>query len=108
MSIERVWSSELGQEIKALWEDPGVQETFKKKSSFQIEDSAQYYFDNLDRICQNDYIPTEEDIVRARMKTTGLIEQKFHSHETDFVMIDVGGQRNGMFFKSVYSKIPYY
>ena len=96
LSIERVWSSELGLEIKALWEDPGVQRTFQKRSAFQIEDSAQYYFDNLDRICEDNYIPTEEDIVRARMKTTGLIEQKFTSHGVEFIMIDVGGQRNGM------------
>nr|CAG4715349.1 unnamed protein product [Naegleria fowleri] len=94
LSIERVWSSELGLVITKLWEDPGVQRTFQKRSAFQIEDSAQYYFDNLERICEENYIPTEEDIVRARMKTTGLIEQKFVSHNTEFVMIDVGGQRN--------------
>ena len=105
LSIERVWSSELGLVITKLWEDPGVQRTFQKRSAFQIEDSAQYYFDNLERICEENYIPTEEDIVRARMKTTGLIEQKFVSHNTEFVMIDVGGQRNGMFNSSYFYHI---
>ncbi|KAL9648008.1 hypothetical protein ABK040_012032 [Willaertia magna] len=94
LAVERIWSPELGLDIKSLWNDPGVKKTFKKRSEFQIEDSAQYYFDNLDRIIAEDYIPTEEDIVRARTKTTGLIEQKFTTQGCEFQLIDVGGQRN--------------
>jgi hypothetical protein len=35
------------------------------------------YFDAIDRIAAPNYIPTEQDIIRARVKSTGLVELKF-------------------------------
>jgi len=35
------------------------------------------YLSDLDRIKANDYLPTEQDILRARQPTTGIIEYPF-------------------------------
>jgi hypothetical protein len=35
------------------------------------------FFDEVDRIAGPDYIPTEEDVLRARTKTTGIYETRF-------------------------------
>lgn len=35
------------------------------------------YFDNLSRINKDDWIPTEQDILRSRVKTTGIVELEF-------------------------------
>ena len=37
-----------------------------------VEDSVSYYFDKLDEIGKPDWFPTEEDLLRTRIKTTGL------------------------------------
>jgi hypothetical protein len=48
----------------------------------------------LDRFWQPDYTPTDQDIVRCRAKTTGIIETTFHIGPLTYRMFDVGGQRS--------------
>ncbi|KAF0984059.1 hypothetical protein FDP41_007974 [Naegleria fowleri] len=93
LTTDKVWDSNLAQDIAELWKEPAILQAMARRNEFQIEDSASYYFDNLDRIGKDDYMPSEEDVVRARIKTTGLIEQPFTFKNLPFCMIDVGGQR---------------
>jgi len=85
---------EITGDIKALWSDPGIKELFHRSAEFQLNDSAGYYFDNVDRIAKSDYIPDENDILRSRAKTTGIIEIDFEVDRTRFRLVDVGGQRS--------------
>lgn len=39
---------------------------------------AASFFDEVHRITSPDYLPTEADVLRARTKTTGIYETKFH------------------------------
>lgn len=41
-----------------------------------------------------DYTPTNQDVLRARVKTTGITETKFHIGNLTYHMFDVGGQRS--------------
>lgn len=52
------------------------------------------FFDSIKRIGSRDYVPTDEDIVRARVKTTGITEVKFNVRELVYRVFDVGGQRS--------------
>uniref|UniRef100_A0A2K6M2X3 Uncharacterized protein n=1 Tax=Rhinopithecus bieti TaxID=61621 RepID=A0A2K6M2X3_RHIBE len=52
--------------IKRLWNDPGIQES----------DPA--------------YLPTQEDVLRVRVSTSGIIEQPFDLQSVIFRMVDVG------------------
>jgi guanine nucleotide-binding protein subunit alpha len=80
--------------LKALWQDLGVQKCVANSNRFQLLDSATYYFNGLDRISSPDYEPTDQDILRTRVKTTGITETVFHMDGPIFRMIDVGGQRS--------------
>eukprot|EP01117_Protostelium_nocturnum_P017096 TRINITY_DN689_c0_g1_i1.p1 TRINITY_DN689_c0_g1~~TRINITY_DN689_c0_g1_i1.p1 ORF type:complete len:349 (+),score=86.63 TRINITY_DN689_c0_g1_i1:94-1140(+) len=80
--------------FKNLWKDPAIQTAFERQNEFQLYDSTQYYFENIDRICSSDYKPTEQDILRSRSKTTGVTETNFEVENVKFVMVDVGGQRS--------------
>ncbi|KAI9628076.1 hypothetical protein H4Q26_018224 [Puccinia striiformis f. sp. tritici PST-130] len=53
-----------------------------------------FYFDNIIRIAQPGYIPTEQDIVRSRVKSTGISESKFNVGQLIWKVFDVGGQRS--------------
>ena len=44
------------------------------------------------RIAEPDYLPTEQDILRVRVPTTGIIEYPFDLGKIIFRMVDVGGQ----------------
>ena len=55
-----------------------------------------YSFSFLDRsieLGKPDYIPTEQDILRCRVLTSGIFETKFTVDKVQFHMFDVGGQR---------------
>ncbi|KAJ5938016.1 hypothetical protein N7454_004358 [Penicillium verhagenii] len=84
----------VGNAIGALWRDTGVQECFKRSREYQLNDSAKYYFDAVDRIGQPDYLPTDQDVLRSRVKTTGITETTFIIGDLTYRMFDVGGQRS--------------
>lgn len=52
------------------------------------------YFDSIDRIMQPDYLPTNQDVLRSRVKTTGVVTEIFTLGELTYYMYDVGGQRS--------------
>ncbi|ORX57035.1 putative Gpa2-guanine nucleotide-binding protein alpha-2 subunit [Hesseltinella vesiculosa] len=80
--------------IKELWQDSGVQETCKHGNTFALHDNINYYLASLDRLWASDYIPTDQDILRSRAKTTGIVETIFHMGPLTYRMFDVGGQRS--------------
>jgi len=84
----------IAADMKALWSDPGVQKVYARQAEFQLNDSARYYFEVIDRLASDDYIPSEQDVLRSRAKTTGIIETDFVVDKTHFKMVDVGGQRS--------------
>ncbi|KAL2093161.1 hypothetical protein ACEWY4_010473 [Coilia grayii] len=88
------YSPELLAAMKNLWADSGIQECFSRAREYQLNDSAQYYLDSLDRIGAPDYQPTEQDILRTRVKTTGIVETHFTFKNLHFRLFDVGGQRS--------------
>jgi GTPase SAR1 family protein len=89
------WSTELGQDIKALWKDSGIKKTYLlKDKQYQLNDSAEYFFENIDRFMEPSYIPTQADVLRVRVRSTGIEEAEFKFEDVNFRMVDVGGQRS--------------
>ncbi|KAG9286883.1 hypothetical protein G9A89_012433 [Geosiphon pyriformis] len=80
--------------IKCLWADQAVQDCFRRSREYQLNDSAKYYFDSIDRIARPEYLPTDQDVLRSRVKTTGITETTFLIGELTYRMFDVGGQRS--------------
>jgi guanine nucleotide-binding protein subunit alpha len=85
---------QLAQAVKFLWQDPGVQEAFFRRNELQLNDSAPYYFEAINRLANPNYIPTDQDILRARVKTTGITETHFQIGDFKYKLFDVGGQRS--------------
>lgn len=48
----------------------------------------------MDRIGDPHYVPTDQDVLRSRVKTTGITETTFNIGELTYRMFDVGGQRS--------------
>lgn len=94
MSEQDAINADIGSAIKALWKDPGVLLAWKRRAEFQIVESVKYYFNEIDRIMQDDYIATQQDMLLARVRTSGIVTEKYVIDKKDFEMYDVGGQRN--------------
>lgn len=86
--------SVVGESIRKLWADEGVQCTWKVRAEFQVQDSLKFYCCDIDRIMASEYIPNNQDVLRARVRTSGIVEEHFKIGDVPFVIFDVGGQRN--------------
>ena len=49
------------------------------------------FFDKIDALISPTYRPSDEDVLRARLRTTGIEEANFVFDDFAFCMIDVGG-----------------
>jgi len=86
---------ELAMAIKTLWtDDNGIKQAYDRRAEFQLNDSASYFFDRIDKCAKPNYTPDEQDVLRARVKTTGIVEAEFDVEGYHFRCFDVGGQRN--------------
>jgi len=93
-SDDAIIDTDFSTTIKAVWGDSGIQTAWEQRSNFQVLDCLEYYCKEIDRICQEDYTPTEMDILMARVRTSGIVEEKYVIDGVNFAMFDVGGQRN--------------
>ncbi|XP_014846393.1 PREDICTED: guanine nucleotide-binding protein G(o) subunit alpha-like [Poecilia mexicana] len=82
----------VAQAFCALWADQGVRAAAARGYEYDLNDSALYFFENISRIISPNYIPTEMDVLRVRVRTCGIIETQFQVDETIFRLYDVGGQ----------------
>ena len=80
--------------MKRLWLDPGVQQCYGRSQEYQLNDSASYYLGSLDRLSNPNYVPSLQDVLRTRVKTSGIIETHFSYKGVHFKLFDVGGQRS--------------
>lgn len=80
--------------FKAIWADSGIQQAYENRASFQLIDSAAFFLSQVDTIAHPDYLPTLQDVMRVRVRTTGIVEMDFVIDGNKFKIFDVGGQRN--------------
>lgn len=53
-----------------------------------------YYFSELERLFDPEYLPNEQDIVHCRARTIGITETTFNLRDNEMLMVDVGGQKS--------------
>jgi len=85
---------EIGHAVKELWADENLRKKYSGISEYQLFDSARYYYDAIDRIAADDYLPTDQDVLQSRARTSGITEIQFNVDSVRFRMVDVGGQRS--------------
>ena len=80
--------------IGELWSDPGVQKCYLRRREYQLSDSTHYFLTDLERISEPNYFPSDQDMLRVRVPTTGILEYPFDLESIVFRMVDVGGQKS--------------
>lgn len=88
-------SKDIGWAVELFWADNGFQHCYRRSREYQLDDNFAYYCQNIRRIAHKDYIPTQEDILRSRIKSTGITETRFFLNAGKFWRAyDVGGARS--------------
>ncbi|XP_070218073.1 guanine nucleotide-binding protein G(olf) subunit alpha isoform X2 [Bos mutus] len=52
------------------------------------------FLERIDSVSLVDYTPTDQDLLRCRVLTSGIFETRFQVDKVNFHMFDVGGQRD--------------
>jgi len=92
-SLEFDYPPEFFDHAAVLWNDAGVQECFERSNEYQLIDCAKYFLDRVHEVKQPNYMPSDQDILRCRVLTSGIYETIFTVERVRFHMFDVGGQR---------------
>lgn len=91
-------TQEIADAIVGLWDnDSGVKQAFKQRSKFQLQDNYDYLVDSVRGFPEwggPKWTPNVNDIIRARVRTTGIVQEELQIKGVGFQFLDVGGQRN--------------
>ncbi|KAI0310022.1 guanine nucleotide binding protein, alpha subunit [Amylostereum chailletii] len=88
-----------GEDMIHLWEDPVVRQLLDV-NQVRLQDMSGFFLDSLDRVTSQRYVPSDDDILRARIKTLGISEYRFTLETTgnvlerQWLVYDVGGHRS--------------
>lgn len=85
---------EAGNFITRLFNDPIIQSIWNIRADYQLSESITYYLENLDTVCSKNFIPSNDDILHARVRTSDVHIAKYIIDENVYEFYDVGGQRN--------------
>ena len=97
----------LGIYIECVWEQAWIKEMYaKRKCLFTLSDNIDYFFNKASVCMVSDYKISDEDYVKSRVRTTGVISHQFpyqttfardgyNIHQSHTILItDTGGERN--------------
>jgi guanine nucleotide-binding protein subunit alpha len=97
-SFEPFLSLALSKAYQQLWADPAIQLAYSRRGDFyNLNDNMDFFFNKVPQIAAlgEEYQPSNEDILKTRVRTTGVTEHYFNLEAgTRLLVVDVGGQRN--------------
>lgn len=81
-----------------LWKDPVVREILHRRD-VRLEEGPGFFLHDVARITQRGYMPSEQDVLRSRIRTVGVQEYSFHLETgpdkgREWRIYDCGGARN--------------
>ncbi|GJJ10477.1 hypothetical protein Clacol_004703 [Clathrus columnatus] len=84
--------------IESVANHPMLEDLLKSTNHRQLSHIPGYFLDDLERITTPDYSPTDDDILRTRLRTLGVSETRFKVEEgpdkgLTWAVYDVGGAR---------------
>ncbi|KAK9898933.1 G protein alpha-subunit [Cystobasidium minutum MCA 4210] len=83
----------LAKTVTHLYSDGGVRKAMARRNEYQLNDSAEYFFEHVERTTNPHFVPNDDDILRCRVKTTGISETFLQVDHLRYRLLDVGGQR---------------
>ncbi|KAF9070844.1 guanine nucleotide binding protein, alpha subunit [Rhodocollybia butyracea] len=86
------------EDMIKLWHDPTIK-ALLQALRIRLEDTPGFFLDELDRVTALKYVPSDDDILKARLKTMGVSEHRFvlktgNMMSRDWRVFDVGGARS--------------
>ncbi|KZV99596.1 guanine nucleotide binding protein, alpha subunit [Exidia glandulosa HHB12029] len=93
-------------DVQALWADQTVRVVLQRLG-IRLEDQSGFFLNDLDRLTEKRFIPSDDDVLRCRLKTLGVSEFRFQLETgsgagQSWRIYDVGGARSQRLFWAPY------
>ncbi|KAI0057226.1 P-loop containing nucleoside triphosphate hydrolase protein [Artomyces pyxidatus] len=78
--------------MEQLWADPWIRNKLQERRA-SLEERGGYFLDDIDRITAADYIPTNDDVLKAHLPTVGIHEhtlQVVHHRWPNLKLSEIG------------------
>lgn len=94
----RLIDDTLAQQINNLWQDHAIQRIYNSRRekgthNCTLDENAGYFLNQINVTSNTEYIPTNEDIIKCKARTTGIVELQVTVDDSKMVIYDMGGQR---------------
>jgi len=91
---EGAWDEHFINMITKLWQDKGVQTAYQEATRYQLQvNNMDYLMEHMSRFAKVDFVPTNEDILVARQRSTGAYRTLIKKEKRNtWELIDCGGQ----------------
>jgi guanine nucleotide-binding protein G(i) subunit alpha len=102
VSVSTSITPDIVDHIKHILEEKAIKQVLARKKEIQYYENGDYWFENIDRITDPEYVPTMQDVVRTKVKTVGMVETEkvveiseelINTDNIPISLVDVGGQR---------------
>ncbi|KAL1723822.1 guanine nucleotide binding protein, alpha subunit, partial [Schizophyllum commune] len=81
-------------EIRTLWTDAAVKALLASRPDVKLEDSSSFFLADVDRIADASYQPSDDDVLRCRLRTTAVQEYTFNLAKKNWIFYDFSGSRS--------------
>ena len=78
---------------KSLWREDGIRKSYSVGNEYGLYDNFARFSEDLVRLLSPDLVPTDADILHARLRTTGVKNTIFQADTKEFHVFDHGGAR---------------
>eukprot|EP01083_Nonionella_stella_P182196 654850_1 len=86
----------LANAIHTIWNNEDIQDIYRwcVFGKYGMYSNMDYFLNQIERIMSNTYIPSKQDSLKRRQRTTGIIEISYYNDTgNEFRISDIGGQR---------------
>jgi len=93
----RFLTEPLADALRIISQSESFKEAYSRRSEYQLFDGFQYFCDRAAEFPDwgaEGFVPTTGDVLKARVRTTGIVEETYDINGVEFEIYDVGGQRN--------------
>lgn len=99
MSVKdtRILDRGVADAIIGLWANASFRQAWDQRSLFQVQDTWGEFATELTKDPKwgaAGWVPSVQDVMRGRIRTSGVVDELYNIRNVTFRMFDVGGQRN--------------
>lgn len=92
-SVNMTWDENTPELVLQVWQSESMRKLAAHKNEIHLLESMDFFVENIHRIGQEGYIPTNEDILKSKSKTSGITDRTIKIGGRIIAITDTAGQK---------------